>query len=73
MDETTRPRKRIGLVAHDNKKPDLIEWAKFNRHVLLKHDLVATGTTGTLSRRTSASASTSSTAARSVAISSSAP
>lgn len=48
MDETARPRKRIGLVAHDNKKADLIEWAKFNRHILLKHDLVATGTTGTL-------------------------
>ena len=48
MDETTRPRKRIGLVAHDNKKADLIEWAKYNRYILLKHDLVATGTTGTL-------------------------
>lgn len=48
MDDTTRPRKRIGLVAHDNKKADLIEWAKFNRHILLKYDLVATGTTGTL-------------------------
>ena len=48
MDETTRPRKKIGLVAHDNKKADLIEWAKYNRYILLKHDLVATGTTGTL-------------------------
>ena len=48
MDETTPPRKRIGLVAHDNKKPDLIAWAKFNRQILVKHDLVATGTTGTL-------------------------
>jgi methylglyoxal synthase len=48
MDESVGPRKRIGLVAHDNKKADLIEWAKFNRHILLKHDLVATGTTGTL-------------------------
>jgi methylglyoxal synthase len=48
MDEPTVARKRIGLVAHDNKKADLIEWAKFNRHILLKHDLVATGTTGTL-------------------------
>lgn len=48
MDETARPRKRIGLVAHDNKKADLIEWAKYNRHILLNHDLVATGTTGTL-------------------------
>jgi len=48
MDEMARPRKRIGLVAHDNKKADLIEWAKYNRHILLNHDLVATGTTGTL-------------------------
>jgi methylglyoxal synthase len=48
MDQTTSPRKRIGLVAHDNKKPDLIEWARFNRRLLVAHDLVATGTTGTL-------------------------
>ncbi len=41
-------RKTIGLVAHDNKKRDLVEWATFNRQVLLPHDLVATGTTGTL-------------------------
>ena len=46
----TRPalRKTIGLVAHDNKKPDLVEWARYNRHVLVDHDLVATGTTGTM-------------------------
>jgi methylglyoxal synthase len=49
MDVSTGPRKRrIGLVAHDNKKVDLVEWAKFNRQILLKHDLIATGTTGTL-------------------------
>jgi methylglyoxal synthase len=48
MDESVGPRKRIGLVAHDNKKVDLIEWAKYNRHILLQHDLVATGTTGTI-------------------------
>jgi methylglyoxal synthase len=41
-------RKRIGLVAHDNKKNDLIEWATFNRQLLYRHELVATGTTGTL-------------------------
>ena len=39
---------RIALVAHDNKKDDLIEWARFNRRVLLQHDLCATGTTGSL-------------------------
>ena len=42
------PRKRIGLVAHDNKKIDLIEWATYNRQVLMRHELTATGTTGTL-------------------------
>ena len=41
-------RKRIGLVAHDNKKRDLIEWSRYNRILLEDHDLVATGTTGTL-------------------------
>lgn len=41
-------RKRIALVAHDNKKKDLIEWAEFNKVVLAKHELVATGTTGKL-------------------------
>jgi methylglyoxal synthase len=41
-------RKRIGLVAHDHKKRDLVEWAVYNRHLLAEHDLVATGTTGTL-------------------------
>ncbi len=48
MDEPTGPRKKIGLVAHDNKKVDLIEWATFNRQVLMRHELTATGTTGTL-------------------------
>ncbi len=40
--------KRIALVAHDNKKADLVEWAVFNRSALAKHDLIATGTTGKL-------------------------
>ena len=40
--------KRIGLVAHDNKKRDLIEWARFNIDLLGRHLLVATGTTGSL-------------------------
>ncbi len=48
MNESTPPRKMIGLVAHDNKKRDLIEWAEYNAQLLLRHDLVATGTTGTL-------------------------
>jgi methylglyoxal synthase len=41
-------RKRIALVAHDNKKKDLIEWAEFNKQSLNKHELIATGTTGRL-------------------------
>lgn len=43
-----KKRKRIALVAHDHKKKDLIEWAIFNRTILAKHELVATGTTGKL-------------------------
>jgi len=42
------PDKKIGLVAHDNKKADLIEWAKFNKTLLAHHKIYATGTTGTL-------------------------
>jgi len=41
-------RKRIALVAHDNKKHDLIEWAEHNKATLAKHELIATGTTGKL-------------------------
>ena len=41
-------KKRIALVAHDNKKQDLIEWAKFNKVLLAGHKLYATGTTGKL-------------------------
>lgn len=41
-------RKRIALVAHDNRKTDLIDWAYYNRVALSKHELFATGTTGKL-------------------------
>jgi methylglyoxal synthase len=39
-------RKRIALVAHDNRKDDLLEWALYNRGSLAEHDLLSTGTTG---------------------------
>lgn len=44
----TGSRKRIAMVAHDNKKAELIEWAVYNKASLAKHELIATGTTGKL-------------------------
>lgn len=41
-------KKCIALVAHDNRKKDLIDWVRFNWHTLSKHKLVCTGTTGRL-------------------------
>ena len=41
-------KKRIALIAHDNKKGDMLEWAKYNVETLKHHVLYATGTTGTL-------------------------
>jgi methylglyoxal synthase len=41
-------RKNIALIAHDNRKGDLLEWAQFNRDLLAQHDVYATGTTGKL-------------------------
>ena len=40
--------KKIALVAHDHKKPDLLAWVEFNKIRLMGHALFATGTTGTL-------------------------
>ncbi len=41
-------KKTIALVAHDNRKKDLIEWVEFNGFSLIEHELVCTGTTGRL-------------------------
>ena len=43
-----RKRKRIALVAHDHRKTDLLEWARYNREELEKHELFGTGTTGAM-------------------------
>lgn len=40
--------KTIGLVAHDARKKDILEWVRLNATQLLKHNLVCTGTTGKL-------------------------
>lgn len=37
---------RIGLVAHDDKKDELVAWALANQSVLAQHELCGTGTTG---------------------------
>jgi len=44
----TQSRRCIALVAHDNKKAELVEWAKQHRDTLSNFDLCATGTTGAL-------------------------
>jgi methylglyoxal synthase len=41
-------RKQIALIAHDHRKADLLEWARYNRDLLEDHDLFGTGTTGSM-------------------------
>ena len=45
-----RRRKKIALLAHDDKKEELVEWAKSNCKILAEHSLYATGTTGQILR-----------------------
>jgi methylglyoxal synthase len=40
--------KKIALVAHDAKKQDLLEWTRYNKGILIQHELYATGSTGRL-------------------------
>ncbi len=42
------PSKRVALIAHDNCKAALLDWARYNRNTLSQHELYATGTTGAL-------------------------
>ena len=44
-------RKRIVLIAHDNRKVDLLTWARYNKGTLSRHELYATGTTGSILTR----------------------
>ena len=44
-------RKHIALIAHDNRKQDLVAWARFNRGLLAAHHLSTTGSTGALLAR----------------------
>lgn len=45
---TSAHQQHIALIAHDNKKPELIDWVRYNRDLLSQHRLYATGTTGAL-------------------------
>lgn len=43
--------KRIALIAHDNRKADMLDWARYNLGTLTRHELFATGSTGALLER----------------------
>lgn len=47
-----KQKKNIAIVAHDNRKKDIIEWVEFNWKELIQHDLICTGTTGKLVEET---------------------
>lgn len=46
-----KKKKKIALIAHDERKQDLLEWVKFNKETLSKHELFATETTGLIIER----------------------
>ena len=46
--KATAAGRRIALIAHDNKKQDMLEWAEYNLALLAGHELSATATTGRL-------------------------
>ncbi len=47
-----KKKKNVAIVAHDNRKKDIIEWVSFNWQELVQHDLICTGTTGKLVEET---------------------
>ena len=47
-----KKKKNIAIVAHDNRKKDIIEWVSYNWKELVQHDLICTGTTGKLVEET---------------------
>ena len=47
-----KKKKNVAIVAHDNRKKDIIEWVSFNWQELVSHDLICTGTTGKLVEET---------------------
>ena len=50
--KTIKQKKVIALVAHDNRKKDMIEWVSYNWRELILHNLICTGTTGKLIQET---------------------
>jgi methylglyoxal synthase len=47
-----KKKKNIALIAHDDRKQDLLDWIKFNKGTLSQHNLFGTGNTGTLIAKT---------------------
>ena len=44
----SKAKKNIALIAHDERKRDLLDWVRYNKDLLRQHNLFATGTTGSL-------------------------